>query len=199
MAGNRKRYAAEFKARVALEALRGELTTAQLATKYGVHQTMVSDWKCHAMEGLSSLFTGEMEGKTPSAKERSRTAREDRPIGGGTGPFWRKPPVDDGGPEAATATPTNGLPIVRQCELVFTRRPHSGLDGRTPDEAYAAIGAGVDGGTRLAARREPEPSLAKPPNCPMKRGRLTACWTVLRQPQACPCGGDVGRGRHRKH
>jgi putative transposase len=32
-----------------------------------------------------------------------------------------------------------------------TRRPHSGLDGRTPDEAYASIGAGVDDGTRLAA------------------------------------------------
>jgi len=42
MTGKRKRYAAEFKAKVALEALRGELTTAQLATKHGVHQTMVS-------------------------------------------------------------------------------------------------------------------------------------------------------------
>jgi putative transposase len=32
-----------------------------------------------------------------------------------------------------------------------TRRPHSGLEGRTPDEAYAAIGTGADDGTRLAA------------------------------------------------
>jgi putative transposase len=32
-----------------------------------------------------------------------------------------------------------------------TRRPHSGLDDQTPDEAYASIGAGVDDGTRLAA------------------------------------------------
>jgi len=63
MTGKRKRYAAEFKAKVALEALRGELTTAQLATKHGVHQTMVSDWKRHAMEGLASLFSGKMEAK----------------------------------------------------------------------------------------------------------------------------------------
>jgi transposase-like protein len=45
MSGKRKRYGADFKAKVALEALRGELTTAQLAAKHGVHQTMVSEWK----------------------------------------------------------------------------------------------------------------------------------------------------------
>ena len=44
MTGKRKRYSAEFKARVALEALRGELTTVQLATKHGIHQTMVGEW-----------------------------------------------------------------------------------------------------------------------------------------------------------
>ncbi len=43
MMGKRKRYTAKFKARVALEALRGELTAAQLATKHGVHQTMIAD------------------------------------------------------------------------------------------------------------------------------------------------------------
>ena len=58
MAGKRKRYGADFKAKVALEALRGELTTAQLASKHGVHQTMVSEWKRQAMEGLASLFSG---------------------------------------------------------------------------------------------------------------------------------------------
>ena len=37
MTSKRKRYSAEFKAKVALEALGGELTTAQLATKHGIH------------------------------------------------------------------------------------------------------------------------------------------------------------------
>ena len=41
MTGKRTRYSAEFKAKVALEALRGELTTAQLAARHGIHQTMV--------------------------------------------------------------------------------------------------------------------------------------------------------------
>jgi transposase len=34
-----------------LEALRGELTTAQLATKHGIHPTMVSDWKVRRLMG----------------------------------------------------------------------------------------------------------------------------------------------------
>ena len=40
MRGKRNRYFAEFKASVALEAIRVEATVAQLKVKYGVHQTM---------------------------------------------------------------------------------------------------------------------------------------------------------------
>ena len=43
MTGKRKRYSAEFKAKVALEAIRGELTAAQLAAKHGAHRTRPSD------------------------------------------------------------------------------------------------------------------------------------------------------------
>ena len=57
MTGKRKRYSAEFKAKVAMEALRGELTISQLATKHGVHQTMIGEWKRQAMEGLVSVFS----------------------------------------------------------------------------------------------------------------------------------------------
>ena len=58
MTGKRRRYSAEFKARVALDALRGELTTAQLAAKHGIHQTMVGEWKKQAMEGMAAVFSG---------------------------------------------------------------------------------------------------------------------------------------------
>lgn len=61
MTGKRKRYSAEFKAKVALEALRGEQTIAQLATKHGIHQTMINTWKKQAIEGLSGLFSGKAE------------------------------------------------------------------------------------------------------------------------------------------
>ena len=57
MTGKRKRYSADFKAKVALEALKGELTLSQLATKHGVHQTMVSEWKRQAVDGLAGGFS----------------------------------------------------------------------------------------------------------------------------------------------
>lgn len=41
MPGNRKRYSAEFRAKVVLEAIRGELTVSQLVANHGVHQTPV--------------------------------------------------------------------------------------------------------------------------------------------------------------
>ena len=61
MTGKRKRYTAEFKAKVALEALRGEPTASQLAAKHGIHRTMVGEWKRQAMDGLASVFSGKAE------------------------------------------------------------------------------------------------------------------------------------------
>jgi len=69
MTGKRKRYSAEFKARVALEALRGELTVSQLATKHGVHQTLIGDWKRQALEGLVKVFTGKADAKEGMREE----------------------------------------------------------------------------------------------------------------------------------
>jgi transposase len=56
MTNKRKRYSADFKAKVALEALRGDLTTAQLATKHGIPPTMVGEWKKQALEGMTAVF-----------------------------------------------------------------------------------------------------------------------------------------------
>ena len=54
----RKRYSAEFKAKVALEAIREELTTAELAKKYDIHPTMITGWKRTAIENMASAFDG---------------------------------------------------------------------------------------------------------------------------------------------
>ncbi len=40
-----KRYGADFKAKVALEAIKGEQTVAELAAKYSIHPTMITTWK----------------------------------------------------------------------------------------------------------------------------------------------------------
>lgn len=53
----RRRFTAEFKAKVALEALRGELTLAEIAKKHDVHPNMISLWKKQVSQEAASLFT----------------------------------------------------------------------------------------------------------------------------------------------
>jgi transposase len=53
----RKRHSADFKARVALEAIRGEQTLAEIGAKHGVHLTMVAAWKKAAIEGMTATFS----------------------------------------------------------------------------------------------------------------------------------------------
>jgi transposase len=61
MRTTRKRYSADFKAKVALEAIRGDLTLAELATKHGIHHTMIASWKKQAIEGMAGTFSGASE------------------------------------------------------------------------------------------------------------------------------------------
>ena len=53
----RKNHSPEFKARVALEALREEMTLAELSKKYGVHANQISTWKRAALENMATAFT----------------------------------------------------------------------------------------------------------------------------------------------
>ena len=52
----RRRFTDQFKAKVALEALRGDRTIQEIAAKHQVHPNQVSMWKRQAMEGLADVF-----------------------------------------------------------------------------------------------------------------------------------------------
>ena len=52
----RRNHDAAFKARVALESLKGEKTAAELATIYGVHPTMIHQWKKALLDGAADIF-----------------------------------------------------------------------------------------------------------------------------------------------
>ena len=53
----RRRFTADFKARVALEALRGDRTVQEIAAKHKVHPNQVSTWKRQAIDGLGEVFS----------------------------------------------------------------------------------------------------------------------------------------------
>ena len=53
----RRRFSAEFKARVALAALRGDKTVQEIAIRHKVHPNQVSAWKRQAMDGLGAVFS----------------------------------------------------------------------------------------------------------------------------------------------
>jgi len=52
----RKNHSPEFKARVALDAIREEMTLAELSKKYGVHSGQISTWKRAALDNMTSAF-----------------------------------------------------------------------------------------------------------------------------------------------
>jgi len=64
----RRRFTAEFKAKVALEALRGDKTIQEIASRHKVHPNQVSTWKRQAVEGLGDVFS--------NGKDKARADRE---------------------------------------------------------------------------------------------------------------------------
>ena len=52
----RRRFTAEFKAKVALEAIEGQRTIAELATKHELHPNLITQWKRQAIEQLAKVF-----------------------------------------------------------------------------------------------------------------------------------------------
>lgn len=52
----RRRFTGDFKARVALEALKGDKPIQEIAAKHKVHPNQVSTWKRQALDGLAQVF-----------------------------------------------------------------------------------------------------------------------------------------------
>lgn len=72
MKGKRRRHDPEFKARVALEALKGAKTIQQIAKEFDIHPVQVSEWKKTMAEGAASVF-GSAAGKAEAEDfERER-------------------------------------------------------------------------------------------------------------------------------
>jgi len=54
----RKKYSRELKAQIALDAIKGQKTIAELASEYGVHANQISSWKKQLLDAAPDAFTG---------------------------------------------------------------------------------------------------------------------------------------------
>ena len=66
MTTTRKQYSPQFKARVAVEAIRGEKTLSQLGSQFKVHPMQIAKWRKAALEQLPELF---VDGRTRKARD----------------------------------------------------------------------------------------------------------------------------------
>ncbi len=78
MGKKRKQYPPEFKAKVALAAIKNEETISELAQRYGVHPNMITTWKRALLDGASDVFD---KGRKSQKKTEAQVDELHRQIG----------------------------------------------------------------------------------------------------------------------
>jgi transposase-like protein len=67
----RKQHTAAFKAQVALAALKGDRTANELAAQFGVHPTLIHDWKKKLLAGAAGIFEGGTRAAAPAEGQQA--------------------------------------------------------------------------------------------------------------------------------
>ena len=79
MKKQRRKHTAEFKARVALEAIKGLETISEIAAKYELHPVQVGNWKKELLERVQEVF--ERKNAAPDKETEQERARLERKVG----------------------------------------------------------------------------------------------------------------------
>ena len=72
MKRSRRNQSSKFKARIALEALRGDATLAELSSRHGVHANQIATWRKQLLEHAGEIF----ENGNPAAEDTERRIRD---------------------------------------------------------------------------------------------------------------------------
>jgi len=81
MSKKRRQYSAEFKAKIAIAAIRGEKTASELASQYEIHPTMLNTWKRQLLENASTLFDSGKSAHQESSEAKAEVDELYRQIG----------------------------------------------------------------------------------------------------------------------
>ena len=81
MGKKRRQYGSQYKAKVALDTIRGEKPIAELASQYEVHPTMINNWKRQLLEEASSLFDRGMKARKEDDNQQTQIDELYRQIG----------------------------------------------------------------------------------------------------------------------
>lgn len=69
---SKKSFTSEFKSKVAIEALKGHKTIAELASEFEIHPTQINNWKKQLIDTSKAAFNGKQKLKVQQAQEDER-------------------------------------------------------------------------------------------------------------------------------
>ncbi|MCY9829493.1 IS3 family transposase [Vibrio chagasii] len=122
MTRKRRNHSPEFKAKVALDAARGDKTVAELAQKYSLHANQISTWKKELLENAAMIFTSESQSGKDNSEEVDKLHAKIGQLTMENGFFGQSARSLDRAQRKSSLVKSTQLPIKRQCELLGIAR-----------------------------------------------------------------------------
>ncbi|HAS3901125.1 IS3 family transposase [Vibrio cholerae] len=122
MTRKRRNHSPEFKAKVALDAAKGDKTVAELAQKYNLHANQISTWKKELLENAVMIFATENHTGKESSEDVDKLHAKIGQLTMENGFFGQSARSLDRAQRKSSLIKSTPLPIKRQCELLNIAR-----------------------------------------------------------------------------
>ena len=129
----RKQYSANLKAKIAVEAVKGQRTIQEIASHYEVHPNMVTKWKKQVLEGASGIFSsGKAQASEADEQVQAELYPRAQPYGNGPARLYKRHrkgrrqahPGRQWNPGRLAQTVYSGLDTSRRCKASHGKFQH---------------------------------------------------------------------------